>query len=87
LKEEAKEVEQVRWVAQQLDFLKDLQIKMMDLGSEHTLALPLWTTNKPCELFNAVVNEENYCFVNACMVCSACVPLACEVRYSAGMQA
>ncbi|KAH8974593.1 hypothetical protein BDL97_01G109200 [Sphagnum fallax] len=37
---------------------------MMGLGSEHTLALPLWTTNKPCELFNAVVNEENDCFVN-----------------------
>jgi hypothetical protein len=59
LKEEAKEVvEQVRWAAQQLDILKDLQIKMMGLGSEHTLALPL------CELFNAVVNEENDCFVN-----------------------
>ncbi|KAH9575250.1 hypothetical protein CY35_01G102100 [Sphagnum magellanicum] len=37
---------------------------MMGLGSEHTLALPLWTSNKPCELFNAVVNEENDCFVN-----------------------
>jgi hypothetical protein len=48
LKEEAKEVvEQVRWAAQQLDILKDLQIKMMGLGSEHALALPLWTTNKP----------------------------------------
>lgn len=35
----------------------------MGLGSEHTLALPLWTTNKPCELFNAVVNEEIDCFV------------------------
>ncbi|CAK9190622.1 unnamed protein product [Sphagnum troendelagicum] len=37
---------------------------MMGLGSEHTLALHLWTTNKPCKLFNAVVNEENDCFVN-----------------------
>jgi hypothetical protein len=78
LKEEAKEVvEQVRWVAQQLDILKDLQIKMMGLGSEHTLALPLWTSNKPCELFNAVVNEENDCFVN-CLhgvfsLCATCL--------------
>jgi hypothetical protein len=46
------------WMAQRLEALKDSVIKMMALGSEHSLALS-GTTEEPVKLTGALANQDS----------------------------
>jgi hypothetical protein len=64
------------WMAQRLEALNDLVIKMMALGSEHSLALS-GTTKEPVKLTGAMANQD--CRIDlriVGMVCLACMLLA-----------